>query len=91
MLFIGVRLFKDEKGEAHTVLHDRAVEYPIQVDQYPEAATVANPSPLRGVIMGRLVAAQWTCSRLDLFQDAVAGVFTHAINQGYTRRLVHST
>ena len=46
MLFIGVRLFKDEKGEAHTVLHDRAVEYPIQVDRYPEATTVANSSQL---------------------------------------------
>ena len=91
VLFIGVRLFKDEKGEAHTVLHDRAVEYPIQVDRYLEATTVANPSQLEGVIMGRLVAAQRTCSRLDLFQDAEAGVFTHAINRGYTRQLVHST
>ena len=52
MLFTGVRFFKNEKGEAHTKLHDRAMEYPIQVDQYPEATTVANPSQLGGVIMG---------------------------------------
>ena len=39
--------------------------------------------------MGRLVAAQRTCSRMDLFQDAVAGIFTHAFRRNYTRRLVH--
>jgi hypothetical protein len=91
LIYIGVRLFVDDKGEAHTVLHDRAVDYPIQVDRYPEASTVANPSQLGGVIMGRLVAAQRTCSRLDLFQDAVAGIMTHAHNRHYPRRLMHST
>ena len=40
--------------------------------------------------MGRLVAAQRTCSRLDLFQDAVAGIMTHAHNRSYPRRLMHS-
>ena len=39
--------------------------------------------------MGRLVDAQQTCSRLNLFQDAVAGVFTHAINRGYTAGTLH--
>jgi hypothetical protein len=91
LIYIGVRLFVDDKGEAHTVLHDRAVDYPIRVDRYPEASTVANPSQLGGVIMGRLVAAQRTCSRLDLFQDAVAGIMTHAHNRHYPRRLMHST
>ena len=90
LIYIGVRLFKDEQGQAHSMLHDRAVEYPIQVDRYPEHSTVANPAQLGGVIMGRLVAAQRTCSRLDLFQDAVAGVFTHAYKRGYSRRLLHS-
>ena len=74
LIYIGVRLFVDDKGEAHTVLHDRAVDYPVLVDRYPEATTVANPAQLGGVIMGRFVAAQRTCSRLDLFQDAVAGI-----------------
>ena len=41
--------------------------------------------------MGRLVSAQRTCSRMDLFQDAVAGIFTHAHRRGYSRRMVHST
>ena len=90
LIYIGVRFFVDEKGEAHTVLHDRAVDYPIRVDRYPEASTVANPAQLGGVIMGRLVAAQRTCSRLDLFQDAVAGIMTHAHNRSYPRRLMHS-
>ena len=80
----------DEKGEAHSMLHDRAVDYPIRIDRYPEASTVANPAQLGGVIMGRLVAAQRTCSRLDLFQDAVAGIMTHAHNRHYPRRLMHS-
>ena len=40
--------------------------------------------------MGRLVAAQRTCSRLDLFQDEVAGIMTHANNRNYPRRLMHS-
>jgi hypothetical protein len=90
LIYIGVRLFVDEKGDAHTVLHDRAVDYPIQVQRYPEATTVANPAQLGGVIMGRLVAAQRTCSRLDLFQDAVAGIMTHAHSRQYPRRLMHS-
>ena len=90
LVYLGVRLFVDERGEAHSVLHDRAVDYPIRVDRYPEGTTVANPAQLGGVIMGRLVAAQRTCSRLDLFQDAVAGIFTHAHRRRYPRRLVHS-
>ena len=90
LLYIGVRLFVDDRGEAHCALHDRAVDYPIQVDRYPEGSTVANPAQLGGVIMGRLVAAQRTCSRLDLFQDAVAGILTHAHNRSYSRRLLHS-
>jgi hypothetical protein len=90
LIYIGVRLFVDEHGQAHTVLHDRAVDYPIQVHRYPEATTVANPAQFGGVIMGRLVAAQRTCSRLDLFQDAVAGILTHAHNRHYPRHLLHS-
>ena len=90
LIYLGVRLFVDEEGSAHTTMHDRAVEYPIQVDRYPEATTVANPAQLGGVIMGRLVSAQRLCSRLDLFQDAVAGVFNHAHRRGYSRRLLHS-
>eukprot|EP00667_Euglena_gracilis_P000109 EG_transcript_109 len=91
LIYLGVRLFVDDRGQAHSVLHDRAVDYPIRVDRYPEGTTVANPAQLAGVIMGRLVAAQRTCSRMDLFQDAVAGIFTHAHRRGYPRRMVHST
>ena len=91
LIYLGVNLFVDDKGHAQTVLYDRAVDYPIQVDRYPHGSTVANPAQLGGVIMGRLVAAQRTCSRLDLFQDAVLGILTHAHRRGYPRRLVHST
>ena len=90
LIYLGVRLFKDERGQAHTTLHDRAVDYPIRIQRYLESTTVANPAQLGGVIMGRLVAAQRTCSRLDLFQDAVAGIFTHAHARGYSRRLLHT-
>ena len=90
IIYIGVRLFKDDKGQAHTVLHDRAVDYPIPIQRYPHNTTVANPTQFGGVIMGRLVAAQRTCSRLDLFQDAVAGIFTHAHRREYPKRMVHS-
>ena len=51
---------------------------------------MANPEQLGVVIMGRLVAAQRTCIRLNLSHDAVAGVFTHACPRGYSRRLLHS-
>ena len=91
LIYLGVRLFIDDRGQAHSVLHDRAVDYPIRVDRYPHGTTVANPAQLAGVIMGRLVAAQRTCSRMDLFQDAVAGIFTHAHKRGYPRKMVHST
>ena len=67
LLYVGVRLFKDDDGKAHTVLHDRAVDYPIKIARYPHANTVANPAQLQGVVMGRLVAALRRCSRLDLF------------------------
>ena len=76
---------------AQSVLHDRAVDYPIKIARYPHGATVANPSQLQGVVMGRLVAAQRTCSRLDLFQDAVSGIFTHSFARGFKRRMLHST
>jgi hypothetical protein len=90
LIYLGVRFFVDDRGEAHCVLHDRAVEYPITIDRYPEATTVANPAQLAGVVMGRLVSAQRLCSRMDLFQDAVAGIFTHAYRRGYSRRMVNS-
>jgi hypothetical protein len=90
LIYLGVRLFKDKRGQAHTTLHDRAVDYPITIQRYPEVTTVANPSQLGGVIMGRLVAAQRACSCLDLFQDAVAGILTHAHMRGYSRRMLHS-
>ena len=44
LIFLGVRFFKDERNMAHSVLHDRAVEYPIRIDRYPAFSTVANPA-----------------------------------------------
>jgi hypothetical protein len=90
LIYLGVRFFIDDQGQAHCCLHDRAVEYPIHIQRYPAGSTVANPMQFAGFIMGRLVAAQRGCSRLDLFQDAVAGIFTHAFRRRYSRRLVHS-
>lgn len=90
LIYLGVRLYKDEDGNPQSVMHDRAVGYPIRVDRYPEAGTAAPATQLGGVVMGRLVAAQRQCSSMELFKDAVAGVFTHCINRHYSRRLVQS-
>jgi hypothetical protein len=90
LLYLGIRFFIDDEGKAQCAMHDRAVGYPIDIDRYPEGGTVANPAQLGGVIMGRLVAAQRTCSTMALFKDVVAGIFTHCVRRHYTRRLVHS-
>jgi hypothetical protein len=46
LLYLGVRFFKDENGRAQSVLHDRAVDYPVRIDRYPHVDTVANRSQL---------------------------------------------
>ena len=46
LLYIGLRLYKDEKGAAHSTLYDRALEYPIQIKRYPRGGTVAPRGPL---------------------------------------------
>ena len=58
LIFIGLRLFKDENGVAHSALYDRALEYPVQIKRYPWASTVAPESQLGGVLMGRFVACR---------------------------------
>ena len=50
LIFLGVRLFKDDHGKAHSMLHDRAVGYPIQNDRYPESTTEANAAQLGGMV-----------------------------------------
>ena len=49
LLYLGVRIFKDERGRAQSAMHDRAVDYPIRIDRYPHVTTVANPQQLSGV------------------------------------------
>ena len=84
LLYLGVRFLVDDEGKAQCAMHDRAVGYPIKIDRYPEAGTVANPAQLGGVVMGRLVAAQRTCSTIALFKDVVAGIFTHCNRRHYS-------
>ena len=51
---------------------------------------MAPPQQLGGVIMGRLVHCQETCSHMKDFKESVATVFRHALWRGYPRRLVQS-
>jgi hypothetical protein len=89
LVYIGIRLYKDEKGEAHSTLYDRALDYPVQIKRYPPADTVAPMCQLRGVLLGRFVVAQRVCSHMGDFREAVAGVMWHAHQRHYSRRLVH--
>jgi hypothetical protein len=90
LIYLGVRLYMAADGTPHSVLHDRAVEYPITIARYPERSTVAPESQLAGVLTGRFVAAYRTCSHVGDFQEAVSGIFVHAIRRHYSRQLVHS-
>ena len=54
LIYIGVRLFVDEKGEAHTVLHDRAMDYRIPDRPLPRSKHGGQPSATRGRHYGAL-------------------------------------
>ena len=66
VVYLGVRVYEKEREDGgkvlHTTVHDREESYPHHIVRYPDHTTVAPRQQLGGVIMGRLVHCQETCS-----------------------------
>ena len=62
-----------EQCEVHTTVYDREETYPYHIVRYPEFGTVAPSQQLGGVIMGRLVHCQETCSHLRGYRRGGVG------------------
>ena len=93
VVYLGVKVYilkRDEHREVHTTVYDREEAYPYHIIRYPEFGTVAPPQQLGGVIMGRLVHCQETCSHMKDLKESVGMVFRNALWRGYSRRLVQS-
>ena len=89
VVYLGIRVYvkeegKDKKRVVHTTVNDRQEEYPYHIVRYPLGDTTAPAEQLGGVVMGRLVHAQETCSHMCDFKDSVALVFRHALWRGYS-------
>ena len=93
VIYLGVKVYvlrEGDKQEVHTTVYDREEAYPYHIVRYPEYGTVAPTQQLGGVIMGRLVHCQETCSHMKDFKEYAANSFRHAMWRGYPRRLVQS-
>ena len=93
VVYLGTKVYilkSGEHREVHTTVFDREEAYPHHIVRYPEFGTVAPPQQLGGVIMGRLVHCQETCSHMKDFKESVGMVFRTALWRGYSRRLVQS-
>ena len=93
VVYLGVKVYIAEHGgkrQVHTTVFDREESYPHHIVRYPEFGTVAPCQQLGGVVMGRLVNCQETCSHMQDFKESVGNVFRHALWRGYPRRLVQS-
>ena len=76
--------------ELHFTVYDPEEQYPYHIVRYPEFGSVAPRPQVDGVIMGRLVHCQETCTHMKDFKESVATVLRHAMWRGYARRLVQS-
>jgi hypothetical protein len=74
IVYLGVKVYVDEsyKREVHLTVYDREEDYPYHIVRYPEFGTVAPSQQLGGVLMGRLVHCQETCSHMKDFKESVA-------------------
>eukprot|EP00906_Rhabdomonas_costata_P014231 RCo020484 len=92
VVYLGVRVYEKVREDGtkvlHTTVHDREGSYPHHIVRYPDHATVAPREQLGGVIMGRLVHCQETCSHMEDFKESVATVFRNAIWRGYPKQMV---
>ena len=93
-VYLGVKVYiedpGDNKKEVRLTVHDREEEYSYHIVRYPEFATVAPQQQLGGVVMGRLVHCQETCSHMKDFMESVCNIFDRCMQTGYPRRLVQS-
>ena len=93
-MYLGVKVYvitkSDGTMDVHTTVYDREEAYHYHIVRYPELGTVAPPQQLWGVLMGRLVNCQETCSHMKDFKDSAATVFRNALWKCYSRRLVQS-
>jgi hypothetical protein len=93
VVYLGVRSYLEEhqgKKELHLTVYDREEQYPYHIVRYPEFGSVVPRQQVGGVIMGRLVHCQETCTHMKDFKESVATVLRHAMWRGYARRLVQS-
>ena len=92
VVYLGVRVYEKVREDGtkvlHTTVHDREGSYPHHIVRYPDHATVAPREQLGGVIMGRLVHCQETCSHMEDFKESVATVFRNAIWRGYPKQMI---
>jgi hypothetical protein len=92
VVYLGVRVYEKVREDGtkvlHTTVHDREESYPHHIVRYPDHATVAPREQLGGVIMGRLVHCQETCSHMEDFKESVATVFRNAVWRGYPKQMV---
>ena len=67
VVYLGVCVYEKVREDGtkvlHTTVHDREESYPHHIVRYPDHATVAPREQLGGVIMGRLVHCQETCTK----------------------------
>ena len=95
VVYLGVKVYVETTSTAnikilHTTVFDREFAYPYHIVRYPEFGSVVPSQQLGGVIMGRLVHCQETCSHMKDFKESVGSVFRNAMWRGYPRRLVQS-
>ena len=82
VVYLGVKVYimiSGEQREVHTTVYDREEAHPYHIVRYPEFGTVAPSQQLVGVIMGRLVHCQETCSHMKDFKESVITVFRNAL------------
>jgi len=94
VVYLGIKVYIEQTPsgtkEMHTTVYDREFSYPYHIVRYPDSASVAPSQQLGGVIMGRLVHCQETCSHMSDFKESVGSVFRNAMWRGYSRRLIQS-
>ena len=93
VVYLGVKVYieeSDSRKELHLTVYDREERYPYHIVRFPEFGTVAPQQQLGGVVMGRLVHCQETCSHMKHFKESVATVFRTSMWRGCPMRLVQS-
>ena len=80
--YIGIRVYRTN-GRIRTTMYDREENYPHHIMRYPCRGSVLSKYQWAGVILGRLVAAQFCCSTLSDFKQSVFVIACRAVERGY--------